>query len=41
MDGNADFLVMAKPVGPRCNLRCSYCYYVGKETRFVAHQKTE
>ncbi len=31
MDGNADFLVMAKPAGPRCNLRCSYCYYVGKE----------
>ena len=25
---------MAKPVGPRCNLRCSYCYYVGKETLF-------
>jgi len=23
-------LVMAKPAGPRCNLRCSYCYYVGK-----------
>jgi uncharacterized protein len=25
-------LVMAKPAGPRCNLRCSYCYYVGKES---------
>lgn len=23
-------LVMAKPAGPRCNLRCDYCYYVGK-----------
>jgi len=23
-------LVMAKPAGPRCNLRCSYCYYVGR-----------
>jgi uncharacterized protein len=22
---------MAKPAGPRCNLRCSYCYYLGKE----------
>jgi uncharacterized protein len=21
---------MAKPAGPRCNLRCTYCYYVGK-----------
>lgn len=25
-----DCLVMAKPLGPRCNLRCDYCYYVGK-----------
>jgi len=25
------FVVMAKPVGPLCNLNCSYCYYVGKE----------
>ena len=24
-----DFLVMAKPVGPRCNLGCGYCYYLG------------
>ena len=31
MDGDADFVVMAKPAGPRCNLRCGYCYYVGKE----------
>lgn len=32
MDQNTDFLVMAKPAGPRCNLRCDYCYYVGKES---------
>jgi len=25
------FVVMAKPVGPVCNLKCSYCYYL--ETR--------
>lgn len=25
-------LVMAKPAGPRCNMRCAYCYYLGKET---------
>jgi uncharacterized protein len=28
---NADFIVMAKPAGARCNLRCDYCYYAGKE----------
>ncbi len=25
------FTVMAKPVGPRCNLACSYCYYLGTD----------
>ena len=25
------FTVMAKPVGPRCNLTCSYCYYLETE----------
>lgn len=25
------FTVMAKPVGPRCNLACSYCYYLETE----------
>ncbi len=24
-------LVMAKPAGPRCNMACAYCYYLGKE----------
>ncbi len=27
-----DFVVMAKPVGSSCNMRCSYCYYLGKNT---------
>ncbi|HWQ77922.1 MAG TPA: anaerobic sulfatase maturase [Anaerovoracaceae bacterium] len=26
------FVVMAKPVGPRCNLECSYCYYTETES---------
>jgi len=26
----APFVVMAKPVGPICNLDCSYCYYLEK-----------
>lgn len=25
------FVVMAKPVGPRCNLKCGYCYYLETE----------
>ena len=29
MDGKrADFVVMAKPIGSLCNMRCSYCYYL-------------
>ena len=32
------FVVMAKPVGSRCNMRCSYCYYLEKG-KFSAHAK--
>ena len=32
------FVVMAKPVGSRCNMRCSYCYYLDKG-RFSTHPK--
>jgi uncharacterized protein len=32
----SDCLVMAKPGGPRCNLRCDYCYYLDKERLFPA-----
>ena len=34
-----EVLVMAKPTGPRCNLRCDYCYYVGKSADFAAEKK--
>jgi uncharacterized protein len=27
-------LVMAKPAGPGCNMRCGYCYYLGKAALF-------
>lgn len=27
-DKKADFVVMAKPIGSLCNMRCSYCYYL-------------
>jgi uncharacterized protein len=30
------FVVMAKPVGPTCNLKCSYCYYQDSQ-QFYAH----
>ena len=28
---------MAKPVGSRCNMRCAYCYYLGKG-KFSSHE---
>lgn len=28
------FYLMAKPAGPRCNLRCEYCFYREKESFF-------
>jgi len=31
-----DYLVLAKPAGPRCNLRCAYCYYLPKAELFSA-----
>jgi len=30
----SECLVMAKPAGPACNLRCGYCYYLGKVSLF-------
>ena len=30
--GQHGFHVMAKPVGPSCNLDCTYCYYLAKAT---------
>jgi uncharacterized protein len=30
----ANFHVMAKPIGPICNLDCTYCYYLEKENLF-------
>jgi uncharacterized protein len=29
-----DFHVMAKPIGPICNLDCKYCFYLEKETLY-------
>lgn len=34
------FHVMAKPAGPACNLRCSYCFYLEKKDLFGRAQGT-
>ena len=28
------FHVMAKPIGPKCNLDCTYCFYLEKENLY-------
>jgi uncharacterized protein len=33
------FVVMAKPIGPLCNLACEYCYYLGKTSLFPAGER--
>ncbi|MCP5038384.1 MAG: anaerobic sulfatase maturase [Rhodobacteraceae bacterium] len=33
------FHVMSKPIGPRCNIACEYCYYLEKEKLFPAEKK--
>ncbi len=33
------FVVMAKPLGPVCNLNCGYCYYLGKTSLFPAGER--
>ena len=35
------FQVMAKPIGPRCNLDCKYCYYLEKEKLYPETRKFE
>ena len=33
------FGVMAKPIGPLCNLACDYCYYLGTTSLFPADER--
>lgn len=35
----AGFHVLAKPIGPICNLDCKYCFYLEKEKLYPAGQK--
>ncbi len=37
MEQKQPIVVMAKPVGSRCNMRCSYCYYLEKG-KFSSHE---
>ena len=31
--------VVAKPIGPMCNLNCEYCFYLEKQALFAAGEK--
>ncbi len=33
------FTVMTKPIGARCNINCSYCYYLEKQRLYPAEKK--
>lgn len=37
-DPNEGLVVMVKPVGSRCNMRCRYCYYLEKG-KYSSHEK--
>jgi uncharacterized protein len=34
-----EFQIFVKPVGARCNLNCSYCYYLGKRSLYPGKHK--
>lgn len=35
----APFNIMTKPIGPRCNIDCKYCYYLEKEDLYPTEKK--
>ena len=39
MTAPAPFHIMTKPIGPRCNIDCKYCYYLEKEKLFPSEKK--
>lgn len=39
MPAPTPFHLMAKPIGPRCNIACEYCYYIQKEALYPAEKK--
>ena len=34
------FHILAKPIGPICNLDCHYCFYLDRESLFHQHKKS-
>lgn len=39
MSSTKPFVVMTKPIGPVCNLRCDYCYYLQKKSLFPPNER--
>ncbi|MCL4547075.1 MAG: anaerobic sulfatase-maturation protein [Bacteroidetes bacterium] len=39
MNSTAPFHVMAKPIGPICNINCKYCFYLEKENLYSGNAR--
>lgn len=39
MQHASPYNIMTKPIGPRCNIDCEYCYYLEKEKLFPSEKK--
>jgi uncharacterized protein len=39
MNSTAPFHVMAKPIGPICNINCKYCFYLEKENLYAGNTR--
>ncbi|MEW5842595.1 MAG: anaerobic sulfatase-maturation protein [Bacteroidota bacterium] len=39
MNSTAPFHVMAKPIGPICNINCKYCFYLEKENLYAGNAR--
>jgi uncharacterized protein len=39
MASQISFHILAKPIGPICNLDCHYCFYLDRESLFPQHRK--
>ena len=40
MTAAAPFHIIAKPIGPICNLDCKYCFYLEKEKLYPERKRT-